>query len=361
MKTLKIGVVLLALFLATMVIVPMVNAQEQATTGANVQLPNLQVDNSQPNLVIQNGFSLSKGYNLTEIPEGSIIQHSTGGITRVFDSNGKQISISNDADSPKIPTPHGYIEADKILGVPEGAYIQVVDNVTTNVLVNNTRVLTVLSQDNGQIPTASTSGWIESAQSANIGNIQEYIATWNVPSSPANPNTGAINYIFNGLQPSYSNGIVQPVLEYNVYTTNHAWTARPWYVDSNNHGYYPVTPINTAPGHLIEGEVSWNSNVNRWYVMIEDLSTGGSLSELSTNAPNIGTTNDFAVCALEGYYINNNNDVAGTTTFNNMQVYNTNWQPISLSWHQQIATNFGLSNLGVSWPLFGFSPVTLST
>jgi hypothetical protein len=41
MKTLKIGIILLALFLATIAIVPMVNAQEQATTGVNVQLPNL--------------------------------------------------------------------------------------------------------------------------------------------------------------------------------------------------------------------------------------------------------------------------------------------------------------------------------
>lgn len=60
MKTLKAGVILLALLFAVIAIVPMVNATEQATTGANVQLPHLQLDDTQQKTVIHNGFSLFK-------------------------------------------------------------------------------------------------------------------------------------------------------------------------------------------------------------------------------------------------------------------------------------------------------------
>ena len=354
----KTGVVLLVLLLAVMVMVPMVNAGEQTTNGDNVQLSHLQIDNSQPRVVIQNGFSLSKGDNQTVIPEGSIIQHSADGITRVFDSNGKQLSISNDIDSPKLPTPDGYISAERINQIPDGSFVQVNDNGTTNVYLNDKRVLTVLTPINRKTQIPSSSGWIESSQSWGIAHMGQFIADWSVPSSPPNSQTGAVNYIFNGIEPNNGQGIVQPVLEYNVYGTNHQWTGSAWYVDSNGLGYR-ANPINTAVGHTVRVTLGWNTNLNRWNIIFQDLTNGGWSSNFSTNAPNIGTDNVAAFCVLEGININNNNDVSGKITFQNMQFRDVNLNPVSFSWNKQINTNMGLTNLDVTWS--GMTPVTLWT
>ena len=301
----------------------------------------------------------SKDDNMTNIPEGVIIQDSADGVTRVFDSNGKQILISNDADSPEIPTPGGFILADRITHVPNGSYIQVVDNETTNVYSNNQRILTVISPINKKTPIPSATGWIEDTTSNLIPSVTHFSAYWNVPSTPTNQNTGAISYIFNALQPPATpHVIVQPVLEYNVNTNNHQWTGAPWYVDSSNHGY-EGTRINTASGHQILGQLLWNTNLQRWDVIITDENTAGSSSEFSTNAPQMGIYNDYAFCALEAYYVNNNTDIPGTILFTNMQAMDGNYNSISFSWTPWISTNMGLSNLGVSYN--GMSYVSLYT
>nr|WP_320160128.1 hypothetical protein [uncultured Methanoregula sp.] len=354
----KLSIVLLALLLAAMVMVPMVSAgNEQITNGDNFQLSQLKPDNSQTKIVIQNGFSLTKDDNQTVIPAGSIIQHSDAGITRVFDSDGKQISISNDSDSPKISTPYGDLPAVNVNQIPDGSYVDVKDNGITNVYSKGQRVLTVVSPVGKRIPVPSTDGWIEDTNAWNIPQLGQFIADWTVPSSPPNQQTGAINYIFNGIQPGNSVGIVQPVLEYNVAGT-HQWTGAPWYVDSNNIGYRG-TPISTSVGHTVRGTLGWNQNLNRWNIIFQDLTNGGFSSKFSTNAPNIGTNNVGAFCALEGKNINNDNDVSGKITFYNMQFRDVNLNPVSFSWNRYTNTSMGLTNLNVAWS--GMTPVTLWT
>jgi hypothetical protein len=359
----KIGVVLLALLLAAMAMVPFVNAaDEQIINGNNFPLSQLKPDDSQTKVVIQNGFSLIKGDVQTVIPVGSIIQHSDNGITRVFDPNGKQISISNDIDSPKIPTPYGYLPAVNVNQIPDGSYVDVKDNGITNVYSKDQRVLTVISPVSNKTvskknPIPTTSGWIEDSYAWNIPQMGQFIADWTVPSSPPNPQTGAIDFIFNGIEPGNSWGIVQPVLEYN-YAGTHQWTGSPWYVDSNNIGYRG-TSIGTTVGHHVRGTLGWNQNLNRWNIIFEDMTNSGYSSSFSTNAPNIGTNNVGAFCALEGYYVNNDNDVPGTTTFYNMKFKDVNLNPVSFSWNRYVNTGMGLTNLNVAWS--GMTPVSLWT
>ena len=323
-----------------------------------MQQNKLQPDNTQPKTIIQNGFSFSKGDNLTDIPEGAIIQDSVDGVTRVFDSNGKQLSISNDADSPKIPTPDGYILADRITQIPNGSYIQDNNNGTTNVFLNNQRVLTVIAPANKKTPIPQTTGWVEDVTASGISSLSQYTAYWTVPTSPTNSQTSSWTYIFNAIQPSNNAGIAQPVLEYNYGGSSHAWTAAPWYVDSSNHGYRG-NPISTASGHEILGQLLWNTNLQRWDVIITDENTAGSTSEYTTYTPYIGTSDDSAFCALEAYYVNNNSDIPGTIEFTNLQAEDINYNPISFSWSPWVSTNMGLSNLGVGYN--GMSYVTLYT
>jgi len=355
----KLNILLLALLVAAMAMVPMVSAaNEQIIDGDKLQLSQLKPDDSQMKTVIQNGYSLTDSDYQTEVPEGSIIHHSKDGITRVYNAEGKQLLVSKDSDSPQLDTPYGLISAEKINQIPDGSYVQVNDNGITNVYLDDKRILTVIAPASDDIAVPASDGWIESAQSWGIPQMGQFIADWTVPSSPPDSTTRATNYIFNGIQPGTSSGIVQPVLEYNVYKTNHQWTAAPWYVDSSGMGYRG-TPINTATGHSIRGTLGWNPNLNRWNIIVQDLSNGGFSSSFSTNAPNIGTNNVGAVCALEGYDITNNNDVSGKIIFRNMQFRDVNLNPVSFSWSKQVNNNMGLTNLDVTWS--GMTPVTLRT
>jgi len=337
---------------------PLVSAEDDKVSPMDEpQLSLLKPDDSQEKVVIQKGFSLTDTDGQTKIPEGAIIHHGDDGITRVYSADGGQVSVSKDSDSPDIPTPYGYLPAVNVNQVPEGSFIDVKGNGITNVYSQGKRVLTVVSQETKKVPVPSTSGWIEDSYAWNIPQLGQFTADWTVPSSPPNQQTTAINYIFNGIQPGNSVGIVQPVLEYNVGGT-HQWTGAPWYVDSNNMGYRG-TPVSTAVGHTVRGTLGWNSNLQRWNIIFQDLSNGGYSSSFSTNAPNIGTNNVGAFCALEGYYINNDNDVSGTVTFYNIKFKNVNLQPVTFNWNRYVNNGMGLTDLNVAWS--GMSPVTLWT
>jgi hypothetical protein len=360
MNLCKIGVVLLALLLAAMAMVPMVSAGEQTMSVDNFSLAVLKPNDAQQGVVIQNGFSISTGDNARVIPVGSIIQHSENGITRVFDSEGKQLLLSKDSDSPKVLTPAGYVSAVDVNQIPDGSYVQENTNGITHVYLNDKRILTIISSNKTSqknVPVPSTNGWVEESFARGIPQLGQFIADWNVPSSPPNKTTGAVDFLFNAIQPSDNSGIVQPVLEYNHEGT-HQWTGAAWYGDRNGQ-YYRSNPFTTAVGHTIRGTLGWNTKLNRWNIIVQDLNTGGSTSNFSTNAPNIGTNNVQAFCALEGWYINNDNDISGKTTFTNMRFRDVNLNPVSFSWNKYVSTNMGLTNLDVTWS--GMTPVTLWT
>lgn len=357
MKTLKVSIILLAFLLAAMVMVPMVNAKEQATTGANAQLPHLQPDDTQQKTVIHNGFSLSNGDNMTALPEGAIIQHSIDGVTRVFDSNGKQLSVSNDVDSPKIPTPNGYIVADMINHIPNGALVQDNDNGTANVYLNNQRILTVLSPPTHETITANAAyagGHIEYGWVPSVPTLSQFNAFWQVPATPTNNQTGATDFLYTGIEPPSKQDIVQPLLFYQ----NQEWNAYAYYVDSSG-GAFEGDRLYPAENDMMEGTLEWNPSLNAWQIMITDDNTVQTSSVFSVSAPDIGTTDDAVYCALEAYNFNNNNDLPGTTTFEDMTAWDTNYHLIYFTWSTWQSTNYGLSNLGVT--ANGMNYVTLST
>ena len=120
----KFRVPIIAFVITVVLIVSFVNAEVQNAPSIKNQVSRLQFNDSQETIDIQNGFSLTPGVGLFQIPYGSIIYHSSDGITRVFDSNGTQILIANDTDSQKITTSAGDFFATSILQVPSGTLIK---------------------------------------------------------------------------------------------------------------------------------------------------------------------------------------------------------------------------------------------
>jgi len=242
--------VLLVLLLVSAIVAPAVSAE-----AINWKFPELEINDSLDPIIILSELSpdesvqndqiiqmteATKNPTISKIPYRSIIQHSKNGMTRVFDSTGKQLFVTNDADAEKIATPDGYKSASKIHQVPNGSIIRTNGEITT-VYSEGERILTVLNPDNSLV-LPGYDGWIESARDLSVSELGQFIAYWTVPSSPPSPQADTIDFLFNGIQPSSSGGIVQPVLEWNQAGSGR-WTGRAWYVDQYDVGY-PSNPIN---------------------------------------------------------------------------------------------------------------------
>jgi len=156
-----------------------------------------------------------------------------------------------------------------------------------------------------------------------------------------------IDFLFNGIQPGSSGGIVQPVLEWNQAGSGR-WTGRAWYVDQYGVGY-PSNPINVNVNDGIKGTLGWNPNLQQWNIIFADQTTGESRTLFSENAANIGSTNLEIYIALEGYGVDDDSDVPGDTIFNNMQIRDLYLNVVDVEWKGWVEPdpNNALTNLEV--------------
>jgi len=108
-----------------------------------------------------------------------------------------------------------------------------------------------------QEPGPTGNGWVEASQweaplksGDNIDNLYGY---WFVPGAPAED--GALIFLFNGIEPTPSGWILQPVLQYgdNGNFGGNYWTLASWFVHSST-DYYVSSPIGVNPGDLISGQ-----------------------------------------------------------------------------------------------------------
>jgi hypothetical protein len=354
MRLRKTIIALLALLLAGVVMVPCVSA-------VPVLLPQLLHDINQDPVMVGNELSPEKNIEsvevsqvvkatknpvISKIPYGSIIRHSKDGMTTVFDPAGKQLLITRDIDAKQVSTPEGIKPASRLHQVPDGSIIRTDGNVTT-VYSDGERILTVLNPENSLV-IPDFYGWIESSRDLSVSELGQFIAYWTVPTPPPSPQSDTAVFLFTGIQPS-SGGIVQPVLEWNQAGSG-GWTGRAWYVDQYGVGYY-TSPISVNNGDSIKGTLSWNSNIQHWQIIFEDQSTGQSVSIFSENAANIGSANLQMYVVLEGNNVDDDTDVPGHTTFQNMRIRDVNLNVVDIDWVKRVETDLhnALTNLDVTW------------
>jgi hypothetical protein len=358
MKTLKIGIVLLAFMLAAMVMVPMVSAIEQSTVTASpdqtnaptidvskIQLPQLIYDKNQTPIVMNDEMSLDQNTQSTQIarmvegssnpaiskiPFGAIIHHSTDGITTVFDSTGKQLFTADDSKAGLVSTFKGRVPATHVQEVPDKSVIYDMGNVLY-VFSNKTLILTVtddnISGKNSALTASSSSTispqWIEWGSTNAIPTaVGQFIAQWNVPTKP----TLTKNFV-NGNPPSYFdssleiwNGLendpslLQPVLEWYIKDaaqipspSTPMWTMATWYVwGSGNSFIHSTRTSGIYSGDQMQGNIQLNTLGYDGIASITDLGNqGGGSSTLflaKSSAPiRMPTTNLQAEVVLEGW------------------------------------------------------------
>jgi len=181
------------------------------------------------------------------------------------------------------------------------------------------------------VPPPTINGWIESADYSSSTAIGEIDATWVVPSAPSSW-TGQVDYFFPGAEQSTSSpqSILQPVLGFNGYGDN-AWTIASWNCCVSGTTYHS-SPVNVSAGDTIVGQTYSNCGAwpgcQSWNIVTWD-QTSNQSTTLTTNPYD----NLYWVFAgvLEAYGIDDCSKLpsSGETTFYNVAVYDTNYNPVS--------------------------------
>lgn len=322
--------VLLAVLLVSVVVVPAVSAEEQAGAGIDFDqyvIPELNVDRSIDTIAISGVLSPQLELGETErstygIPSGSIIVHVADGTTLVFDRDGIQLLSLNDELSEKVPTPAGIEKpSTRVHQLPNDSRIYYREN-QIFVLDSDEELILLVIEENSSADRKIESltdwighDWVESAEDY-LNSITEYIAYWTVPSSPPSLGSNERIYLFNGIRgvAGSKTYLLQPVLGYNGSTSR--WEGQAWACHTNGNDDF-IGPLFTSnTGHSMKGRIYWSSSLQLWSVTLYDL-TSGQYSSLSTNCM-VPQNNCLVSCVLEGWNIDDNNDVPGDTLFYDM-------------------------------------------
>ena len=414
-------VILMALLLAAMAMVPMVNALEKnsmatpvndfATATVNIskiQLPHLVYDTKQNPVNVTTEMSLDQNiqsvqvttqlagkqsHTTGKVPYGTIIHHSTDGITTVFDSTGKQLFMAKDANAAIINTMNGPAPATYIQEVPDKSVI-VDSGKIIYVFSNKALILTIINENSGNthatVKAATASyprQYIEGTETNILPTLGQFIADWNVPQSPAqvspypasgNPWQGSQITIWNGVfgfvGSDPDSRLLQPVLEWykkdqvSDPTPAAAWTMATWYVGTGTVPDYIHATRRTLvySGDSVRGNIQLNTLGYDAIAAITDLGPeGGGSSTLfltkTTIPKRMPNTNVQATVVLEGWDPVilpglNGQYMCGCVTFQNFVLNDNNGNSIlstpmnnfinSNYWNP---TTFGL-NIVNSWP-----------
>ncbi len=341
----------MAIVMLATVFVPAVSASDEGSW----KIPSLKFEKNSEYKTINAVLSTINSDGVYNIPNESIIYHSPNGITTVFYSDGTQQLSAIDAEAKQITTPSGIMPATCVHEIPSGASIDKKGNIT-KITHGNKTILTIVDEsimNDDKIYVPSFNGWLEYSNKL-VNNVGRFEAFWKVPSSPPHPNSQAIDFLFNGIETSDNNAIIQPVLEWNQ-QNSHRWTGRAWYASGGTLLY--SSPVNVNVNDNIYGGMIWNSLTKKWDIVFKDVTTNKQVS-ISSNG--VGTTNVQVVTTLEGYNLEDNGDVPGDTTFNSMAFRNTNYQPFTVSWNKHVnAAPSAITNLGVT--IYSSAKVKLNT
>jgi hypothetical protein len=135
-------------------------------------------------------------------------------------------------------------------------------------------------------PPGAGNGWVEADQwNVPLGssdNIDYMAGTWTVPSYPSS--SGALIYLFNGIEPSSASWILQPVLQYGASPAGggNYYGIASWLVGSNGYAFH--SPLVTVyPGDSIFGytQMTGVSGSKKYWAVVAQDRTSGAYSWIS--------------------------------------------------------------------------------
>jgi hypothetical protein len=295
---------------------------------------------------------------VNQIPSRGFITFGHDGKTRVFTSEGIQISYAVDDRSGNVTTPSGKeLPSTHIIGIPNGAASHTRGN-TEYITMKGEVILTIIDQSSKDtigeniVPSARSLPWVEYAESDPyyIAAVHSY---WGIPQSPNLPvPAGFANMLFNGVEPSDGSMIFQPVTAFNFYAHSllsgsakyidpaivNKWTGSSWICPLNNNYCTHSTPIlDFSQGELAYGGIFWyEAPVLEWLIYLVNDSNQGtwiySDHYIYSQPSRAVVVYEFGGSDPSGLYPNDNQKIT-STTFSNISVWDTIGNQISsLHW-----------------------------
>ena len=302
------------------------------------------------------------------------------GSTTIVGPDGNLVISVKNSEVGLIPTTRGMFKATRVYQVPSGSFVHGASPDTIEVYdVNGKLILTVIDQaektglEAVQTYTSSYTDWVECARYGFLWpnpdpdwSFTHFYAEWTIPTAPINSwLDDDVVALFNGIQGDGANVwngqqvILQPVVAFN-----------------DNGKYVPGNPItgiamicsmtdcvrtdsiNIAVGDRVSGGMSF-SPAQGWVASIRNISTG-NYKVLTTDR--LGNTLQFITVTLEGINLEaDNDDLFGTTYFENMSVRDAQGQLIDPNWHEYIDPEAEDYFTGLDVRAFGSSRVKLRT
>ena len=256
-----------------------------------------------------------------------------------------------------------------------------------NVFYDKERILTIIGNsgmgtDSMISQQQSLNRWIEYGETNPIASVGQFSALWNVPKSPTSihqytpglSQDGTKSMIWDGLETSDGNYLLQPVLEWyardkaeSPYPTTANWSIATWWIspkEYNGNGIHSTRVYGILSGDQILGNIIHSGGT--WIGSSTDMNSylGSSLFLNVSQSKDLTYTNLQAYTVLEGwdpYLLNPQNYdyhyLPGNVTFGSIiikDIYGNSVIPSSINsivnggtWS---TTNYGLSVTNSTWP-----------
>lgn len=300
-----------------------------------------------PQLKVQKALGVTGAPDVHQIPVGSTITHLPDGSTTVTGPDGMSVISAQSSEAGLVSTPQGMARATRVYEVPSGSFVHGASPDTIEVYDADGKVILTVIDEGGEagleaaqtVPAAYPMGWIEDAEWIGPGSFGHLYGQWAIPTTPNYAlEDPSVIYLFDGIQGDGANtwagrtAVLQPVIGYNedrAQAGNHL-NGRVWVVSGPSaQDVFRTDPIGASVGDVIIGAMSYSTDLQFWVSVIRDQNTG-NYKVLMTDL--LGIANQFVCTALEGYDLDTDSDLFGSTDFLNLQVFDQNGGTIYPSW-----------------------------
>jgi len=239
--------------------------------------------------------------------------------------------------------PGGYRASKNLYPVPTGGRIVHVGD-EIHIFDSDGKVVQVATSTPGTKTTTAVTpeetGWVTYASWLNTGAaIGSFATTWTVPPVPATWH-GQTLFLFNSIEPSTSDAIMQPVLQFGGSAAGGGefWAVATWYLYGDNTFF--TTPIAVSPGQVLNGGIQLVGASNGAYNYLAQFTNiPGTAIEVDGGEQLTWTTE-----TLEAYAVAEASDYpAGSTVFSDIGIILSNGAIPPTSWSTVNDPTDGLS------------------
>lgn len=309
-----------------------------------------------------------EGEDVYPIPKGSVIKHLPDNLTEAYGPDGKLLLTVRDDEVELIPTSTGLAPATFVHQVPSNSFVDGVSERIAKIYdPDGNLILTIMNLRDGLPITSMRGHWIEATEDDYVKTIWLFDASWTCPIEPIPEygDTDDVDHLFIAVESNlqgYENRIVQPVLSWNYPEFEGYFRSQgaAWAVWESDYVY--STPVNVNQGDSIYGKLQYITPgypyTTGWLISFKNQTTGETTALVSNILP---PANARIYTALEGYNLEETNDVYDDCHFTNMHFKDHDGNAVDIQWNGWIDPKDAAYIDGLNVIIYNDSHVELET